>query len=406
MSFQSIVTNTLSRAGVVVGGDKPWDIQVHRGRFFRRAVRGSLGFGESYVDKDWDTGSLDELFRRLLAAGLQGSAIYRLNHLLQQLRARLFNLQTRRRATAVAEEHYDIDARMYEQFLGPYNQYTCCFFDGTDDLEQAEVNKLELICDKLEIKATDRVLDIGCGWGGFARYAASSRGCRVTGVTLSEEQARYARDYTAGLPVEIVEADYRELPGRIDGPFNKVLICGMIEHVGYKNYATLIGVVDRLLTDDGLFLLHTIGSQQDTAVTDPWVEKYIFRNSMAPSMAQLARAIRGLFVAHDWENYGHYYSKTLDAWQKNFERNWASIKALETRRPFGEEFRRMWNYYLLSCKAAFDVEDLLLWQIVMAKTGKRHSVYGRVNLRVGCKLPRLHGLPPGQLRANLFISRT
>ena len=380
MSFKRIVTNTLARAGISINGDNPWDIQVLRDRFYRRAARGALGLGESYIDRDWDVASLDDLFRRIIGAGLRNSQISKLNRTLLALRARIFNLQSRKRATAVVEEHYDLDYRMYEKFLGPYNQYTCCFFDGTEELEQAEINKLEIICEKLEIKAGDHVLDVGCGWGGFAKYAASTRDCQVTGVTLSKEQAEYATEYTSGLPVDIISSDYRDLPERFDHRFDKVLICGMIEHVGYKNYSNLMDVVYQLLTDDGLFLLHTIGNSEETTVTNPWIEKHIFRNSMAPSMLQLARSIRGLFVVHDWENYGHYYSKTLSAWQSNFERNWAAIKALKSARPFDEKFRRMWNYYLLSSKAAFDVEDLLLWQIVMSKVGVRNFVYGRVNL--------------------------
>ncbi len=379
--LKRVVTNTLARAGVRIGGDASWDISVHRNRFYRRAARGSLGLGEAYIDADWDVRSLDALFRRLIRAELHLGGIYRLNHLFKIVRARLSNLQSERRSRAVAEEHYDLDSRMYENFLGPYNQYTCCFFDGTESLDEAEVKKLEMLCCKLELAATDRVLDIGCGWGGFARYAAETRGCTVTGITLSAEQAEYARRYTDGLAVDIVHSDYRDLLQHLDGRFDKILICGMLEHVGHKNYTQLMHLVAGLLADDGLFLLHTIGNTDETVIVDPWIEKYIFRNSMAPSMHQLVRAFNDRFVVQDWENYGHYYSATLAAWQRNFERNWAAIKALKTNRPFDETFRRMWNYYLLSCKAAFDLETLLLWQIVMTKIGGRPGVYGRVNLR-------------------------
>jgi len=381
MLVKRIVTNTLAQAGVSINGDKPWDIQVLRDRFYRRITRGSLGLGESYIDRDWDVTSLDELFRRIHAARLRNSLISNLNRMQLELRARIFNLQNRKRAGAVAEEHYDLDYRMYEQFLGPYNQYSCCFFDGTEELEQAEINKLAITCEKLEIQATDHVLDIGCGWGGFAKYAVSTHGCHVTGVTLSNEQAEYAQKYTSGLPVDIVLGDYRELPEIFNGRFNKILSVGMIEHVGYKNYVKLMEVVYQLLEDDGLFLLQTVGNCEETVIVDPWIEKHIFRNSMAPSMMQLARSIHGLFVVHDWENYGHYYSKTLSAWQSNFERNWEAIKAVKSKRPFDETFRRMWIYYLISSKVEFDVENLQLWQIVMSKKGMRDSVYGRVNLR-------------------------
>ncbi len=378
MPLRRWVSNWFDRAGVTINGARPWDIRVNDQRFYRRVLRGPLGLGESYVDGDWDVDALDQLFRRFIVSDLSGTWIARLNRMLLVMRARFSNLQDPTRSRAVAEEHYDLDHRMYERFLGPYNQYTCCFFDDTDDLEQAEINKLEMICGKLEIQSSDRVLDIGCGWGGFAKYAAGVRGCEVTGITISTEQAVFAREFTSGLPVDIVVGDYRDLPSLVRGKFDKVLICGMIEHVGYKNYRNVMKLVFQMLQDDGLFLLHTIGNTVETKVVDPWIEKYIFRNSMIPSMNQLVDSVHDLFVVHDWENYGLYYSDTLRAWHENFERNWDSIEALEARHPFDERFRRMWNYYLLSCKAAFDVESLLLWQVVMAKAGMRTRVYDRV----------------------------
>ncbi len=375
---EHIITGVLDRADVRIGGDRPWDVTVHDERFFARALRGSLGVGESYMDGDWHADSLIEFFRRTMGAGLQMHPLLRVNRLARELHARFRNLQTRNRSRAVAEEHYDLDHRMYSLFLGPWNQYTCCFFDGTDDLEQAEICKLEMICDKLEIGKNDRVLDIGCGWGGFAKYAASTRGCTVVGISLSDEQIRYAREYTAGLPVEIHRLDYRDLPGSSLGPFDRILICGMIEHVGYKNYRELMQVVHSVLKNDGLFLLHTIGNRHNTVVVEPWIEKYIFRNSMAPSMNQLAAAADNLFVIEDWENYGHYYVPTLQAWYDRFNRNWESIRALDGPKPFDERFRRMWNFYLMSSRAAFEVEDLHLWHLVMTRYGSRRGVYDRV----------------------------
>ena len=270
---------------------------------------------------------------------------------------------------------------MYALFLGPWNQYTCCFFDGTTDLDRAEVIKLEMLCDKLELKAGDRVLDIGCGWGGFAKYAAQTRGCEVTGISLSDEQIRYAMEYTKGLPVTIKRLDYRDLPESGLPPFDKISIVGMIEHVGYKNYAGIMDVVHQMLKPGGLFLLHTIGNCEETTVVDPWIEKYIFRNSMVPAMQQLSDAAEGKFVIEDWENYGHYYVPTLQAWYERFNANWDRIRALPTKRPFDERFRRLWNYYLMSCKAAFDVEKLHLWQLVMTRRNSGRGVYGRVMRR-------------------------
>lgn len=376
--FKPLFESLLAGSGVRIDGDRPWDIRVNRDRLYRRALRGSLGIGESYIDGDWDCEALDELFRRVLSSNAQSKPLVRAFHAFKSLQARLMNLQTPRRSRAVAEEHYDLDHRMYAHFLGPWNQYTCCFFDGTGDLERAEVAKLEMLCDKLELKAGDRLLDIGCGWGGFAKYAAATRRCEVTGISLSDEQIRYAVEYTRGLPVTIRRLDYRDLPDSGLPPFDKISIVGMLEHVGYKNYPVIMDVVHQMLKPDGLFLLHTIGNCEKTTVVDPWIEKYIFRNSMAPAMSQLADAAEGKFVIEDWENYGQHYVPTLQAWHDRFNANWDRIRALPTARPFDDRFRRMWNYYLMSSKAAFEVEQLHLWQLVMTRRHSGRGVYRRV----------------------------
>ncbi len=398
--FKPLLESLLAGSGVRIGGDRPWDIQVHRNRMYRRALRGSLGIGEAYIDGDWDCGQLDEMFRRVLTSDIQQRPLMRAAGWLKELQSRFMNLQTRRRSLAVAEEHYDIDHRMYALFLGPWNQYTCCFFDGTTDLEQAEVLKLEMLCDKLELKAGDRLLDVGCGWGGFAKYAAQNRGCEVIGISLSAEQIRYAVDYTKGLPVTIHKLDYRDLPDAGLPPFDKVSIVGMIEHVGYRNYAGIMDVVHEVMKPNGLFLLHTIGNCEETTVVDPWIEKYIFRNSMVPAMNQLAGAAEGRFVIEDWENYGHYYVPTLQAWHDRFNANWDRIRALPTGKPFDERFRRLWNYYLMSSKAAFDVEKLHLWQLVMTRRNSGRGVYRRVLRRSPEQhLPAAHDAPNQALDA-------
>ena len=377
-----IVAEAFSRADVKLDGRRSWDIRIHDERFYRRVFKGSLGLGESFVDADWDCQNIPELFRRILNSGMHKSRLASSADWLLNLKSRFINLQSRKRAVAVAEQHYDLNHRLYELFLGPWNQYTCCFFDGTDDLEQAEVNKLEMISDKLDIRPGDRVLDIGCGWGGFAKYAATTRGCHVTGITLSTEQHKYACNYTSGLEVEVFCADYRDLPQMFSsGSFDKVLICGMIEHVGCRSYRSIMKIVATLLKNNGLFLLHTIGTDCSMKVCDAWIEKYIFPNSVTPSMSQLALATQGVFTIQDWENYGQYYAKTLQAWHDNFEKNWTQIQAIKTDKTFDERFRRMFKYYFLVCKSGFLAERMLLWQIVMTKQGHHPKIFDRVNLR-------------------------
>ncbi len=276
------------------------------------------------------------------------------------LQSLLTNQQTRIRSKKVAQEHYDLSPELYESFLDPYNQYTCGYFKDTNNLNEAQEKKLDLICRKLQLSDRDKVLDIGCGWGGFAKYAAKHYGCHVTGITISDEQAQYAREYTQGLPVEIKLIDYRDLSEKYD----KILVCGMIEHVGYKNYRTFMKVVHNALKDDGLFLLHTMGGNHSVRGTDPWINKYIFPNGMLPSIKQIGKSIEGLLVMEDWHNFGTNYDKTLMAWFENFHKGWPNLKD-----KYGNRFYRMWKYYLLSCAGSFRARRIQLWQIVLSKHG-------------------------------------
>jgi cyclopropane-fatty-acyl-phospholipid synthase len=363
------VVALLARADVRVDGDRPWDLHVHDDRFYARALaEGALGIGESYMDGWWDCDQLDEMFHRVLAARLERELRRDWRTLAHLAMSRLVNLQTRKRARRVAHEHYDLGTDLYMSFLDPYNQYTCAYFRGTDDLNRAQEQKLELICHKLHLSADDHVLDIGCGWGGFARFAAERYGCRVTGVTISSVQAEHARDFCQGLDVEIVESDYRDLPGRMTARgVSKALVCGMIEHVGYRNYRSLMEVAAQCLPDGGLFLLHTIGGQttSTTMRRNRWLARYIFPVGMLPSLKQLTSAAEGRLVMEDLHAFGpRHYEKTLLAWYENFERNWHTIGA-----RYGDRFFRMWRFYLLSLAGSFRADKQYLWQIIFSKNG-------------------------------------
>lgn len=368
-SLSEGVAALLAGADIHVNGDRPWDIQIHDDRFYARVLAdGALGIGESYMDGWWDCDQLDEMFYRILAARLDREVRRNWRNLAHLAVSRVVNLQTRRRSRRVAHEHYDLDTDLYMSFLDPYNQYTCAYFRGTDDLNRAQERKLELICRKLQLSAEDHVLDIGCGWGGFSRFAAERFGCRITGVTISAVQARFARDFCRGLDVEIVESDYRDLPDRIiAGTVSKVLVCGMIEHVGYRNYRSLMEVVAHCLPDHGLFLLHTIGGQRTSTTTrrNRWLSKYIFPVGMLPSLRQLATAAEGVLVLEDLHAFGpHHYDRTLRAWYDNFEANWPTIRA-----RYGDRFFRMWRFYLLSLAGSFRADRQYLWQLVFSKNG-------------------------------------
>lgn len=356
------VQDLLSKAGVEIDGSQPWDILVHDDRVYRAVLtRGSLGLGEAYVDGWWDVQRLDQFICKVLRANLIQYVNPGLSQTVRYLKSAIFNMQSRRRAKKAVEHHYDIGQELYMSFLDPYNQYSCGYFKNTGNLDTAQKQKLDLICRKLCLTKKDKVLDIGCGWGGLAKFAASRYGCHVTGITLSQDQYAYAKEFCEGLPVEICLKDYRD----IDVEFDKIVSVGMFEHVGPKNYRTMMEVVRRCLAPDGLFLLHTIGGNTSTFSTDQWLAKYIFPNSVLPSVQQISEAIEGLFVLEDWHNFGVYYAKTLRAWMENFDRNWEKL-----RKKYDERFYRMWKYYLLSCAGTFDARYNQLWQIVLSPRGE------------------------------------
>jgi cyclopropane-fatty-acyl-phospholipid synthase len=351
----------LEEAGVGVDGNRPWDIQIDNPGVFRRVLtQGSLGLGEAYMDGWWHCRRVDQFIYRVMSAGLENRVSGGLKTLLQEWAARLINFQSRARAFIVGERHYDISLDLYRVMLDEGLNYSCGYWEDAETLDQAQINKLDLICRKLSLQPSQKVIDIGCGWGGFAEYAAREYGVEVLGVTISREQANHARERCRNLPVEIRLQDYRELEESAD----HIVSIGMFEHVGYKNYTTYMDVARRCLKKNGLFLLHTIGGNRALVKGDPWIQKYIFPNGMLPSVHQIGLAIEGRFVMEDWHNFGADYDHTLMAWHANFARHWD-----EFVHSFGERFCRMWEYYLLACAGAFRARKLQLWQLALSPAG-------------------------------------
>ena len=363
-----ILSELIGEAGIVFNGSSPWDIQVHdRATYQKILSAGSLGLGESYVEGLWDTHSLDELFSRLIHFDVDqkvvGLARFRL--LATVLRHKVCNLQSVKRAFQVGEQHYDIGNDVFELMLDSTMSYSCGYWEKAETLEQAQLDKLEMICRKLELQPGEKLLEIGCGWGGLACYAASKYGVEVTGITVSKEQQRLAQFRCKDLPVEVLLKDYRD----IEGQFDKIVSVGMFEHVGEKNYSTYFKHAYRLLNDDGLFLLHTIGNHRKTKSLDPWIDKYIFPNGKLPSAREISSVVEDKFIIEDWHNFGQDYDKTLMAWMNNFDAAWPKLK-----NNYDERFYRMWKYYLLSCAGYFRCRQGQLWQLVMSKR-ERRDVY-------------------------------
>ena len=362
------IDSILKRCDIHLDGASPVDIKINNSGVYKKVMqRWSLGLGESYMDGDWDCEQLDEAFNRLLRFDIDQLA---LSVTLTRsgwdiARAKLFNLQSKHRARIVGTVHYDIGNDLFEKMLDPHMIYSCGYWETAKDLAEAQEHKLKMICEKLDLRPGEKLLEIGCGWGGLAAYAASHYNVEVLGITISQEQQRLAQARCAGLPVQIDLMDYRDLTGQ----FDKIVSVGMFEHVGDRNYRTYFEHAYQLLKDEGLFLLHSIGSNITTHTTDPWINRYIFPNGKIPSPIEITKNIDRLFLIEDWHNFGQDYDKTLMAWYANFEKSWPSLSS-----NYDQKFYRMWTYYLLSSAGYFRSRQGQLWQIVLSKRNKR-SIY-------------------------------
>jgi cyclopropane-fatty-acyl-phospholipid synthase len=360
--YKRVVEKLLNMAGIKINGSHPWDIQIQNERFYKRVITEvELGMGESYMEGWWDAEKVDELICKIIRAELQNKIKHNFKIAVQLAGFNLINMQSKRRAFIIGKKHYDLGNDLFQYMLDSRMNYSCGYWKDAKSLDEAQENKLDLICKKIYLKPGMRILDIGCGWGAFGKYVAEKNDVEVTGITVSKEQAALGRKLCKGLPVEIKLQDYRE----VNEQFDRIVSVGMFEHVGYKNYPEFFRIAEKNLREDGLFLLHTIGEVRSVKDSDAWTHKYIFPNAMLPSISQIGKAIEGLFVMEDWHNIGADYDKTLMAWYQNFKNNWDKLK-----KKYGEGFYRMWKYFLLSSAGAFRARNKnQLWQIVLSKNG-------------------------------------
>ena len=368
-SQKKLVADLLATVDVKINGDRPWDLIVHDERLYNRVLSGgSIGAGEAYMDGWWDSPELDQFFFHILRGDISKKLSFNFSSLLTIASALISGWGSKGKAFDIGEKHYDIGNDIFSSMLDKRLVYTCGYWKDAKNLDDAQDAKLDLVCKKIGLKKGQKVLDIGCGWGSFAKFAAEKYGASVVGVTVSKEQVELGNKLCAGLPVEIRLQDYRDVdPSTILGTgekFDHIVSLGMFEHVCAPNYKTYMKVVERCLSDDGIFLLHTIGCDKKISSVDPWIEKYIFPGGMLPSEDQIMKATQELFVMEDWHNFGPYYDKTLMAWFENFDKHWPELKE-----KYGDRFYRMWKYYLLSCAGSFRARYIQLWQIVLTKKG-------------------------------------
>ena len=360
-SIKKTVRDLLSHGGISLQGENPWDIQVFNEDFYPRILAGgSLALGESYMDGWWESSAIDELINRLIRSNLHKKVTATPQMFWKLVKARIINRQSVSRAFEIGKHHYDIGNELFKNMLDKRLNYSCAYWKNARNLDEAQEAKLDLICRKLKLGKGMRVLDIGCGWGSFALYAAEKYDEKVVGITVSEKQVNLARELCKGKDIDIRLMDYRNM----DEKFDRVVSIGMFEHVGYKNHNSFFRVVRRCLNEEGLFLLHTIGGNQSVVHTDPWIHKYIFPDSLIPSVFQIIQASKDVFLLEDWHNFGTYYDRTILSWYANFNKNWPKIKA-----TYNERFYRMWKYYLLSCAGSFRSHHNQLWQVVFSLPG-------------------------------------
>jgi len=273
------------------------------------------------------------------------------------------NQQTKEKSTRVTKEHYDAGNDLYEAMLGRTMSYTCAYWKDAKTLEEAQTNKFDLVKRKLELKPGMKVADLGMGWGTAAAYMHEHGAAEVTGVSLSEEQVKWARDNLAKPGLTFIWSDYRDHCDNpaVAGTYDRVYSIGMLEHVGFKNYRSFFDCVKRLLKPDGLALIHAIGEPDVVYASDPFLDKYIFPGAVMVPVSAASAAFEKFFILEDFQNFGFDYSLTLHEWDKRSKLYFKDHPGVYT-----EEFQRMWEYYLKMCEALFHLRINQLYQFVLS----------------------------------------
>lgn len=361
MNSKETVINLLKNANISINtGDKN-SITVKDDEFYKKVLlEGSLGLGETYINNQWECDSIDNFIFNIFRGNLEEKYNAQLAfNVVKEKLIDVMNPQSIFNSKKDISYHYDIGNDLFYNMLDERMVYSCAFWKDAKNLKEAQENKLELICKKIGLKPGMRVLDVGCGWGPFMKYAAEKYGVTCTGLTLSKEQIKLGEELCQNLPVTFIYKDYREFEAE---PFDRIVSIGMFEHVGHQNYSTYMKKMSSLLKDDGVFLLHTIGGLKTKPQGDPWIKKYIFPNGSLPSIQAIGKSTENIFYMEDWHDFGLDYDKTLMCWYENFNKSWDKLKD-----NYDEKFKRIWDYYLLSCAGAFRAKELALWQIVFSK---------------------------------------
>jgi cyclopropane-fatty-acyl-phospholipid synthase len=324
-----------------------------------------LKLGEAYMDGTFvvERGSIADVLALLLSQQRPGARNWAIPRLLRHLFRRLQQFNWRGRSRTNVAHHYDLDGRLYSLFLDADQQYSCAYFERPNQsLDDAQLAKRRHLAAKLRVTPGVGVLDIGCGWGGLALYLAEIAGAQVTGITLSREQYERAQNRAQERgrhDVTFKLLDYRD----VDGRFDRIVSVGMFEHVGVGFYDTFFAQCAKLLAEDGIALLHTIGRHSPPGITNPWIAKYIFPGGYIPALSEVLPAIeRAGLIVTDVEILQLHYAETLKAWRQRF-----LAHRDEVVRLYDQRFVRMWEFYLACSEMAFRLGEMVVFQIQMAK---------------------------------------
>lgn len=364
-----IFTELFAKAGIPINGPEPYSIQVHNEKLWDRLLdQRLLGLAEGYVDGWWSCERVDEMLTRFTNIDLAKQIPMSPSIAIAAAWSRIANRQNRSRSPKNAEFHYGIGNDLFELMLDDYMMYSCGYWQKAKNLDDAQIAKMDLICKKLKLKPGMRVLDIGCGWGGFLEYAAKTYGITGVGITPVDKQISTAIQRCEPLGIEIHQMTYQDLDGQF-GKFDRIVSIGMMEHVGPKNLKLFFDKCDEQLNHKGIMVHHLIGSTRARHDADPFYDKYIFPGGILPSVSQFTAAAEPNWVIEDVHNFGLDYAKTLAEWYKNVTSNWDNLPNYDAR------FRKMWEFYLLSCIGGFMSRKFNLWQYVMRRKGMDFDRY-------------------------------
>jgi cyclopropane-fatty-acyl-phospholipid synthase len=369
---QDWLAQLLASADIHLNGNRAWDIQIHHPQLLKRLLsQGGLGLGESYMDGWWECQAIDLMLERAMRA--------RLHERLQTPRAWWEGLKGSLRprdganpSRVVGRMHYEVANPVFQAMFDPYMTHSCAYWvDGAQTLEEAQLAKLDMICRKLQLKPGMRVLDIGCGWGSFMRYAAEHYGVTVLGLTSSAAQVQLGQELSRSLPVQFELTDYRHFNPDSKSRFDRVVSIGMFEQLGQSNFSAFFQTAKRCLKDDGWMLLQTQGKTQHTGLLDDWDEKYIHPQGYMPRLDEVTQASEAHFVVEDVHNFGADHDRTVQHWHQRFEMAWPQLRLSND-----ERFYRLWRFHLLSSAASFRTRQKQMWQLVLSPKGM-HKVYRR-----------------------------